>query len=202
MRKICLMLLLLLSACGSKEGSEARHGAEADDTGNLLANLQAGSGDPAKLQELIDRAMPAALPDAKNAQYRNLRAGAGGAACGEVAAKGKTDFRPFVVTPEAIAVLDATPRIAYDDPSDFFADAWIRWCATPAELQQIGPALQQAARTAGTGLNQVDAATPPDAGPVPAPPPSAPPAPPIRPKSPPPAPAIDSFLKSVQHNSQ
>ena len=202
------LLVLTLAGCGSKESADSSNAADARAQ-DPLANLQTpDSGqDPARLQALIARAMPSALPDAKDAHYRNIRAGAGGSACGEVAAKGTSMFRPFVVTPQAMAVVGESAHIAYDDPSDFFADAWIRWCASPEELQNLAAQLERAAKTGGDGDNEVVASIPTPVPPsqAPTPPRLAAPSeqpPQARPHGPPPAADIDSFVKSVQRNSQ
>jgi hypothetical protein len=197
-----LLILLLLAACGAKgEGN-----AETDAQNDLLANLQLvdRNADPARLQALIDETMPAALGNAKDAQYRNVRAGAGGSVCGEVSSA-KQPFLPFVITPAKIALVGSSPQIQFADPSDLLADAYVRWCATPAELSRIGPQLHQAASDpANITMSQVTAATPPppppeaaDVPPAAAPPPAAKAAP-ARPAPPPPQ-DIDSFMNSVAH---
>jgi hypothetical protein len=199
MRYAIIPPLLLLAACGSKgEGN-----AEAEAQNDLLANLQLvdANADPARLQALIDETMPSALGNAKDAQYRNVRAGAGGAVCGEVSSA-KQPFLPFVVTPAKIALVGSSPQIQFADPSDLLADAYVRWCATPEELSRIGPQLHQAASDpANITMSQLPATPPP-------PPPgpdtvdaetAAPPAPkaaPVKP-APPPAQDIDSFMNSV-----
>jgi hypothetical protein len=204
------VLALLLAGCGSRGGDVADNEAAAAgaDANALLANLGAASGpdDAARIQDLIARAMPAAMTDAKDAQYRNLRSGVGGAVCGEVAAKPAGNaapvFRPFVITPDGVAVVAAAPKLAFDDPADFVADAWVRWCATPEELQRLAPQLRRAASNpASIPMNGVDAAA---GGPTPdlpsapaAPPPAAQPAP--RPAKPPPPANVESFFNSVQH---
>ncbi|MBV8686834.1 MAG: hypothetical protein JOZ90_10685 [Alphaproteobacteria bacterium] len=207
-----LPILLFLAGCGARAPAGGDEGADPAAGGNdLLGNLAAvnDSNDPARLQALIDRAMPSAIPRAKDAAYRNLRGGAGGSVCGEVAPAGpKRVFLPFVITPDALAVVGTTPRIAYEDPNDFLADAWIRWCATPEELQKLAPTLQNAARAAGPAANEVSAAIPPpidpsvvQVDPPPPPPPDRPvPAPP--PAKPAPPPQIDSFFNSVQHRDR
>ncbi|HEY0414103.1 MAG TPA: hypothetical protein VGD66_13280 [Allosphingosinicella sp.] len=197
-----LPILLLLSACGAQP--EAGNDAAAAPAGaqDPLANLQLAdpAAEAARLQALVAQAMPAALRDAKDARYRNVRAGAGGSACGEVAAKGSGVFRPFVVTPEGVAVVGETPHIAFEDPTDFLADAYIRWCASPEELERVAPEIRRAGAGAAA-LNQVDAAAPPPLMPPETATPEAPPpkAAPARPAAPPPPPQIDSFFNSVQH---
>lgn len=204
-------LALALGGCGSRSDSvgsanyvdneAAAVGAEANA---MVANLAgpADANDPARLQAVIAQAMPAVLPDAKDAQYRNVRGGAGGAVCGEVAAKpaGRAApvFRPFIVNPDGVAVVAETPKLAFADPSDFAADAWVRWCASPEELQRLAPQLQRAARDpASITMNSVDAG----AGPIPDIPEPAPAPPPTKAapaRKPPPA-SVESFFNSVQH---
>jgi len=200
-----LLILLLLSSCGKKAPADEP---AAPDGGSLLpANMaeSAAPDDSARVQALIERAMPAALKDPKAAQYRNVRAGAGGSACGELAPKAGAPFVPFVVSPDAIAVIGTRPQIAWEDPDDFLADAWIRWCATPEELAKLRPRLEKAASTPIPDPGNVGAAIPPPLDlPIPAadpppPPASERPAPPPKPAPPPPTPRIDSFFNSVQH---
>jgi hypothetical protein len=209
MRKAAL-ILLVLSGCGQK-APQAAEPAEPAAAAGLNLDVTAAPTDPAQLQALVDRGMASSLRDPKAAQYRNVRAGAGGAACGEVAVKAGAPFLPFVVTPDALAVLGTKPDIAWEDPDDFLADAWIRWCASPEELAKLGPRLQSAARTPPPPGSEVGAALPSPIAPSimavdpPPPPPSdrvvpAPaPAPPPRPA---PAPQIDSFFNSVQHKDR
>lgn len=203
---------LLLTGCQSKpdgatgasitDNEAAAAGAAANAiAANALA--PADPNDPARLQALIAQAIPAAIPDAKDAQYRNVRGGAGGAVCGEVASKpvGRAApvFRPFVINPDGLAVVAATPKLAFDDPTDFTADAWIRWCASPEELKKLAPQLRHAQASPVSIDGNVQAGTepiPPATIPPPPPPPVAKPTP--APK-PPPA-SIGSFFNSVQHS--
>lgn len=197
MNKLVPILLLLLAGCEARDDSEA--GQTIALQNDLLANLENASTDqdPARIQALIDRAMPAALPAAAKAQYRNVRGGVGGSACGEVAiaeGKGKAgSYRPFVVTPDAVAIIGTGAAIKFNDPSDFLADAWIRWCATNDELKLVegqldeGPALIPEAQPGGE--------FPPIAEPPALPMPKQ--EPPRRTASAPPPPQIDSFSKSV-----
>ncbi|HEY1604996.1 MAG TPA: hypothetical protein VGF77_05305 [Allosphingosinicella sp.] len=200
-------LALLLAGCGRKpeEGGGNLVDSEAAAIG-ARANAMAENGlapedanDPARLQAAIDRAMPAALPGAEDAQYRNLRGGAGGAVCGEVATKpaGRAApvFRPFVINPDGFAVVAATPKLAFDDPADFVAGAWVRWCASPEELQKLAPQLRRAATAPPPVLGNVAAGAEPDLPDVPPPPP---PARAVPAAKPPPA-NVDSFFNSVQH---
>ncbi|HEY0149005.1 MAG TPA: hypothetical protein VGB70_08360 [Allosphingosinicella sp.] len=203
MRKL-LPILLLLASCGPKESEDVAAG---EGENSLPVANQAGlpSGpDMAALEERVRRAMAVALPDSAGAQYRSLRLGAGGAACGELVTTGKGPAagipRAFVVTPDGLAVVASGPTIAWEDPDDFVADAWIRWCATPEELARLGPQLRSAA------VNSAATAVPvPEEPDLPLPPvreeapaaeaPRAEPAP--RPKSAAPPPRIDSFFNSV-----
>lgn len=187
------ILLLLLAGCGAKDDVGA-NGAAGDVVPDLMPNLTAvEANSAANVQALIDKAMPAVLPDAKSAQYRGVHAGAGGAACGEVSARTTHGFVPFVVTPAAVAVVGTTPKIAYEDPSDFLADAWIRWCATPDELRNVASVVQKAKPDA---LGNIAIPAPDVPGAVPAAPPEAPPA---RTSAPAPPPQIGSFFNSVAH---
>ena len=183
-------ILLLLAGCGAKTGGESNGAAEPvpPDLMPNLAPVEANSA--ANVQALIDTAMPAALPDAKTAQYRNVRAGAGGAACGEVSGKTTHGFVPFVVAPGGIAVVGTGPKIEYENPDDLLADAWVRWCATPEELNAVAATLRKARPDLLSGNV---AALPPDV-----PPPAVPEAPPPKASSaPPPPPQIGSFFNSV-----
>jgi hypothetical protein len=202
-RRNSLVLLLILAGCGRQapkdvvDNEAVAAGAEANaELANAMASLPNGAADPAQLQALIDRAMPLALPNAKDALYRNVRAGTGGSACGEVAQKpagrAAPAFRPFVVTPDGVAVVGTQARIAYEDPNDFLADAWIRWCASPEELQTLGPQIRHAAKDAPLpAFGNVGAAAPPPEPPVE-------PARTAAPAKPPPA-DVGSFFNSVQH---
>ena len=207
MKKL-LPILALLASCNSQPGEED-------------ASAEAGGGDPAaaapapppgtpnaaELQAKVSRAMAVGLPGAATAEYRALRPGAGGAACGEVATQEKGAagiFRPFVVTPDGLAVVAAGPAIAWEDPDDFVADAYIRWCASPEELQRLAPQLETAAAKSAAALKaaapEPDLPLPPvreDPAAAAAPPETAEPAPPPRRKAPPPPPQIDSFFNSV-----
>jgi hypothetical protein len=198
-------IALLLAACDSKSGGDAVDNeavAAGSEANALLANMAGpvDPNDPARLQAVIAQAMPAAIPDAKDAQYRNVRPGAGGAVCGEVATKpagrAAPAFRPFVINSDGLAVVAATPKLAFDDPTDFVADAWVRWCASPDELQKLAPQLRRAASDpSAIPMGNVDAGAavseqPPEAAPPPAK---------AAPAKPPPPARVDSFFNSVQH---
>ncbi len=203
------LILLLLAGCGADaddEGGEEPSATALEDPFANAAGAGGGAEESARLQDLVFRGLAPILPDARNAQYRDLRAGVGGSACGYVAPKGApaAAFRPFVVTAGAVGVVGAAETIAFEDPDDLLADAWIRWCATPEELQRIAPALQAAAAASAAApvpdpANAQVTLPPPEvpAAPVPAPEP-APPPPRAKAKAPPPPPQIDSFFNSVQ----
>ncbi len=192
MKRLVSLSLLLAAGCGPQtdQGNEQTAAIEED----LLAGLQSNSAaqDETRIKALIERAMASAVPNAATARYRNIRAGVGGAACGEVAADSKNaPFRPFVVTPEAVAIVGATPAIKFNDPSDFLADAWVRWCATPEELKQVAAELARAPKPSSDDLipaarNGMAVAAP---APAAVPPAAAEPAPQTN---------IDSFTASVR----
>jgi hypothetical protein len=211
MTRLLPTLLLLLASCNKQaEEDDNFAGTELPSAGVAPAAVP-GTQDAAALQERVIRAMAVGLPDSAGAQYRGLRAGAGNAACGEVAAASGAVagiFRPFVVTPEGLAVVATTATIAWDDPDDFVADAYLRWCATPEELQRLAPQLQaSAAKSAAAAVNsaaeEADLPLPPvrdETPPVPAPAIETPmPPPPARKKDAPP-PRIDSFFNSVDRD--
>jgi hypothetical protein len=77
-------------------------------------------------------------------RFGNLRAGAAGSVCGDVEARqldGKRGVRPFVITPEGVAVVSSTAQVSIQDPEDPFPDFYIRWCASPAELARLQPGM-------------------------------------------------------------
>ncbi|HEY0148885.1 MAG TPA: hypothetical protein VGB70_07755 [Allosphingosinicella sp.] len=205
--KKTLLILLILAGCGSKDTDEATEGqpSAADPAAQVAA---APGPDPAQLQALVDRAMALAIPNAGKAQYRNVRAGAGGTACGEVSTPGPKGapgpFRPFLVTNDAIALVANGPTINFEDPDDILADGWIRWCATPEELQALAPTLKRAAAgAAAAGPDEVNVSDIPVLDLPPTPPPAEPHAPPAAAKAAPtPPPQIDSFFNSVQRQRE
>ena len=197
-----LPILLLLSACRSQAGEEDEQGGASPAPAGVDENSAAPGDEAARLQALVGRVLPAALGGDREARTRNLKSGIGGSACGEVASKATGGgFRPFLVTPDETALVAKAPAIAFDDPQEVFADAWIRWCATPEDLQRLAPALREAAANVVEITPVVDG--PPD---LPSPaaeaelqPPEAP-RPPAR--KPPPPPEIDSFFNSVDRPGQ
>jgi hypothetical protein len=153
-----LAALLLLAGCSQDPPGDADDG----DAATPPAAAAAGNlaGDSAGLQARVDGAMAAALQDPAGARYRNVRAGLAGTVCGEVDPKrtrgGHAGFRPFLVTPQGVALVAGSARLKFDDPADPFPDFYIRWCASPEELKRLEPELQRA--IAGSG----GAAPPPD----------------------------------------
>src|SRR4029453_16474947 len=132
-------------------------------------------------------------------EYRNIKAGVGGAACGEVATvapNGKPDlYRHFVITPDAVAVIGTKPGVDFKDPSEFLADAWIRWCASPEELELVEGQLDQGPHAIPDPLPDPD--VPPPAEEPLLPLPRQEPRRPAAATPPPPPAQIDSFSKSV-----
>ena len=197
MRILLPILLLLTAGCGDRKPGGGEGAAGADTKAAALPS-GAAAADPVQLQALVDRAF-ATLPGGARAKYRNLRAGSGGGACGEVALQPPL-FRPFVVSPEGVAIVATGPAIAYEDPSDLAADAWIRWCATREELMALEPRLR-AAETAEPAIDGNLLAPPP----LDLPPPEAAPPPksaPAKAAAPSPPQQIDSFFNSVQRPGQ
>jgi len=141
MRLAVMLAVALLAGCGAKDDAEA--GAEST-AGGEGANLPAGIGveDPARLQQRVDAAMAAILPKPAEARYAEVRSGVAGAICGQVDAvqsDGKyAGLRPFVVTPQGVAIISITAQIPFDGPVDEFPDYYLRWCASPEELAAIG----------------------------------------------------------------
>ncbi len=137
-----LLLSLLLAGCDSQGADE--QGQTATLPAGAQSGAQAGgaSGGPAQFEGRARAALSAIVQDAQSARLANLRTGAAGALCGNVEAKqpdGKPAFRPFVVTPEGVAVVSTTAEVKLTDPEDPFPDFYIRWCASPAELARLQP---------------------------------------------------------------
>src|SRR5438094_3558386 len=200
MKRFVPVLLLLLAGCGSHKSGEDNQTIPLQE--NLIADLQTSNSaqDAARLQSLIERAMATALPDASKAQYQNIHEGVGGAACGEVASsssKGKLGpYRRFVVPPDAVAVIGTSPEVKFNDPSDFLADAWIRWCASPDELKLVEGQIGQGPAPSTEVPAPTDIPNLPEAPSLPIPK-QAPPSRTASAAPPPPPPQIDSFSKSV-----
>lgn len=147
-----LLLTLLLAACGSRSDreGEAVEGAEGSAAELAAANPAAETPEQqaARIRGRIESALAPILLHPKTARYANARNGTGGAVCGDVDSKQAdgsfTGPRPFVITPQNIAVVSTAPTVALDDPADEFADFYIRWCASPDELRSLGPRIAAA----------------------------------------------------------
>jgi hypothetical protein len=150
MRKF--LALLLLAGCDSQSRDGGGGSGMSAQEAALMENLSAGASpeDTAQLQVRAAAALSGALIDPGSARYANIRSGASGAICGEVDSKqpdGKQGgMRPFLVTPQGVAVISTTPQVVFADPSDIFPDLYIEYCASPEELTRLGPRLSEAAR--------------------------------------------------------
>lgn len=138
-----LLVVLLLAGCGAESQGDDATGEPGMAAGaeNLLADT--GAEDPAKLRARVLAAMAPILPDAASARYGGIRSGVAGSVCGQVEAKsadGKyAGPRPFVISPQGVAVISPTAQISFENPEETFPDFYIRWCASPEELATIGP---------------------------------------------------------------
>lgn len=198
--------LMLLAGCGwaSPDDSNVQEqGADLAAEALAAANQAAGEQgeDPAALQARVERAMGVILRDSESARYANIRSGVARSVCGEVDSKQENGryggMRPFVVTPEGVAVISTTAAIGFGDPADIFPDYYIRWCASPDELTRLGPAVRTPLPAPADPGVQADI---PDIPMLDPPPPAgAPggPAPKARPPAAPGADKDDSFLNSV-----
>ena len=144
-----LLILLLLAGCDAgAEREAAAPPSGASPAGRESSSKASPAEQAAQIQQRAERALAAILADPAGARYSDLRAGAAGALCGRVEdrqAGGRSDgSRPFVVTPEGVAVLSATAEVMFTDPEDLFPDFYIRWCASPDELRRIGPRIAAA----------------------------------------------------------
>jgi hypothetical protein len=174
-----LLLLLLLSGCGSQAPEEPVEKSNAPPLVAPPEDVAANASvDVAALQARVDAAMKNVLQDAAGAVYRNLRPGLADSICGEVdPAKrggGHSGFRPFILGSDNAVILSRGPTLSFDDPSDPFPDLYIRWCASDEELKQLGPQLDRSlARAAGPdnilpGVDDIPEPEPEPAEPAPA----------------------------------
>jgi hypothetical protein len=195
--------VLLLSGCGD-DGPAADgnvSAAEAAEAANLMAGLPTGTLTPEQIRARIQSALRPMVIEPETARLAHVRAGAAGSVCGEVDSKqpggARGGFRPFVITPDGVAVISPAPRVMFDDPADLFPDFYMRWCASPQELATLPT---QIANTAAPAVPDVpvDPAAIPDpllnetvaAPPLPSAPPPAAAVPPAKADS-------DDFLRSV-----
>jgi hypothetical protein len=204
------LALLLLAGCDSQEDAPPEQTAGSQTPPPAVTPAGSAAQNPAQAAERAKAALAVILVDPKSARYSEVRSGTAGAVCGRVDSMqgdGKySGARPFVVTPEGVAVISTAPRVMFGDPEDVFPDFYIRWCASPEELRTIGPNVALADRLGAEleagGIETVPEFDPADAPPVPeAPPPAAPPgtapaAPAAAPANPP-AGGEDSFSSAV-----
>jgi hypothetical protein len=124
-----------LAACNSGDGAGNDSSAQA---GNISADGSTTAGGP---MARVLAAMASVLVDPSAAQYSNVREGSARSVCGSVAARQRNGTHgpalPFVVTPEGLALVSPTPRLAWNEPEDPFPTAYARWCATPEELEAL-----------------------------------------------------------------
>lgn len=135
------LLLLLLAGCDRSSDNQPNSRSLPAGAAAPGAAQPAASATPAdQLEQRARTALGAIVPDPKSMRFAALRAGTSNAVCGEVEAKqpdGKPAVRPFVVTPEGVAVVSTTAEVRIDDPEDPFPDFHMRWCASPAELARL-----------------------------------------------------------------
>lgn len=181
-----MLLLLLLAGCDARPDA----GGEGNDG---MPAPQPEAGEPAVGDRGADnlmrakQALGAILENPASARYSQVRSGAAGSVCGLV------DARPFVVTPEGVAVVSPAPKVMFDDPDDVFPDYYIRWCASSEELRRIGPRVVAGPLPALPPIEEYPLV--PDAE-MPAAPPEALP-PPAQGKAEPPSAEEDSFSRAV-----
>ena len=184
----------MLAAC---DRSDEPISAPVAPTASPAAVPQANAADAARLlQEKAAAGLRAILPDPDDARYADLRAGTAGAVCGRVDTAQpdgeRSGARPFVVTPDGVAVISLTPELMLNDPEDLFPDYYIRWCATTAELATLEVASDLNAAAPVTDLP----ADLPELAELPAPTADAP-APASGPAPAPPTSSLESFSKAV-----
>lgn len=176
--KWVLPVLLALAGCGSDPRQPGGGGAQGDPA--RLEPALPEAPNQAQLEAKAAQALSSVLLSPKDARYWNLRPGSSGAVCGEVDSRqedGKFGGpRPFVVTPEGVAMVSPATRVVYGDPGDLFPDFYIRWCATPEELTKLGPNIREEAPAEPGAANMADGTDLMPAGdaPLPAPPPASP----------------------------
>ena len=161
-----LLILLLLSGCDSQQDENGGGGVPASAVAGMEdPMINAVGADPAALQARAQTAVSAVILDPVSARYANVREGSGGSICGDVNAKGENGrlqgLRPFVVSPEGVAVVSSAATIMFDNPADMFPDFYLRYCAPLEELPMLHR--KMAARSP-------DLPPPPDASLGPAPP--------------------------------
>jgi hypothetical protein len=138
-------LLLALAGCDNQDADEQAQPGLRPASAQLPALPTDGSAaSPAQLEGRARASLRAIIADPDTMRFGSLRAGAAGSVCGDVEGKqpdGKRAVRPFVITPEGVAVVSTTPQVSIQDPEDPFPDYYIRWCASPAELARLQPSM-------------------------------------------------------------
>lgn len=137
-----LLILLLLAGCEGQRDENGNGAVPAAAHAGMEDPMANAAGvDPKLLQARAQTAVGAAILDPASARYANLREGSGGSICGHVSAKGDDGrlqgFRPFVVTPEGVAVVSSAATIAFDNPADIYPDFYLRYCAPLEELPML-----------------------------------------------------------------
>ncbi len=132
------ILICLLLSCGSP----ARvHRTDQETAMNTVEDGSSNSTSAADLQRLAIAALSQILRNAASGRYSNVRRGSGNSICGTVILDGAAGTgigqRFFVIAPAGQPFLSATAGINFSDPLDSFVDAYIRWCASPDELQTL-----------------------------------------------------------------
>ena len=199
MRCLCLFLLLAAACDRGRPPSSVEPPAQPGLPPGLLDVAPAGP-DEAVLRARAERVVPAAFGTEESLRYRDLRAGADNAVCGEASADdipaAAGAYRRFIVGADGIVWVAPAAQLAFDDPADAFAARWIDNCATTEELRRLRETLGEP--PPAPPLPEVVAQEPLD---LPAEPAledlAVPPEPAPAPRKPPPPATIDSFVNSV-----
>lgn len=153
MRKSLWVLPFLLVGCNQQDGSQGKPAAAAEKAGSIAAlsltaleltahtSMEKREAENQKIEQLeakSSKAMEAYLFDPYSVRFRSLRAGRGGAVCGQYNAKNRlgayVGFRDFVIGKDGKTVYasrnsDGVETELYTS----FADAYVNACATEAE---------------------------------------------------------------------
>jgi hypothetical protein len=152
MRWSLVLVAALLTSCGRAEGDPSARGAPDVKVPRLLAlsklegeadtSLQKAQQEEQQkaLQGRAKTAMEGYLFDPFSAKFRNLRAGRGGALCGEVNAKNRmgayVGFKDFVVGKDRSTVYMSNYSDGVrSEMNSSFADAYVNVCANDAEVK-------------------------------------------------------------------
>ena len=181
-----LLALLLLSACNPfrSQQDDDQANAAAANAAEPAANAAAPAVDPAaQLEARAREALADLAANAATVPLRNLRAGVGGAVCGEVESGG--EFRGFVIPPEARPVIARKAGLDLDDIDDPYPSLYIRWCASAEELVRLTPQLEDSTDSPSEApVVEPIVETPPAAAQEPPAAPKAAPPRPVRPRDP------------------